>query len=226
MTPRADHACNNTNGSSTYNVSIIAQNMVSCLACGVSDKARKAGITFHRFPKNPKLYAAWLMFVNKTEETMPKIAALCSQHFEVSEFDKSSFKVMLSRTAVPSIEVKRHRYDKIKSSAQPVPIPAASSSGIPSSGKQTEAVDPLDICHVSIVEPQVLETSELPKIIQIKSTAGDTPKTAELQQQISRLAMINVRQAKQIRQLQKKTWFQKKRIAQLTAVVKELRAKR
>ncbi|KAK5649760.1 hypothetical protein RI129_000789 [Pyrocoelia pectoralis] len=193
--------------------------MVSCMACGLSDKARKAGITFHRFPKKPELYAAWMKFVNKTEEMMPKVAVLCSQHFEEMEFDRSAFRVLLSRTAVPSKLVNRHKYERIVAHDPAHAVSAAFGSNTQNSSKQTDAVKPEP---VEIFEAP--HSPEQPKIIP-QSTA-DTPRKTKLQQQLCQVANTNVRQAQQIRKLQKKKWFQKKRIFELTAAIKELRTKK
>ncbi|KAJ8910098.1 hypothetical protein NQ315_013235 [Exocentrus adspersus] len=84
--------------------------MVSCVACGLSHTARKTGITFHKFPRNPQKRKLWLNFVD--QKPIHPNAVLCSQHFKETDFEKHTSKVFLTSDAVPSTKIQRHKYDR------------------------------------------------------------------------------------------------------------------
>ncbi|KAJ8964372.1 hypothetical protein NQ317_002295 [Molorchus minor] len=55
--------------------------VASCSSCNLSHNAWKVGITFHRFPKKPEVRSAWIKFLNRSEESVQKLAFLCSPTF-------------------------------------------------------------------------------------------------------------------------------------------------
>ncbi|XP_054718701.1 uncharacterized protein LOC129228087 isoform X2 [Uloborus diversus] len=86
--------------------------MGECEAYGCSSKINKRdpGITFHRFPKDPKLRMMWIRAVCRKDPTTGEIwqpstnSALCSKHFSEEMFDcTSTAKIRLHKNAVPEI---------------------------------------------------------------------------------------------------------------------------
>ncbi|XP_054722660.1 uncharacterized protein LOC129232551 [Uloborus diversus] len=86
--------------------------MGECEAYGCSSKINKRdpGITFHRFPKDPKLRMMWIRAVCRKDPTTGEIwqpstnSALCSKHFSEEMFDRTSTaKIRLHKNAVPEI---------------------------------------------------------------------------------------------------------------------------
>ncbi|KAJ8946686.1 hypothetical protein NQ317_011008 [Molorchus minor] len=107
--------------------------MVSCSLCNLSHNARKVVMCISMFSKKPEVRSAWIKFLNRSEESLPKLAFLCSQHFQESDLDTSAFIVILKHNAGPSIYVARHKYGRITKSqkASSEPDSAVFTDGLP-----------------------------------------------------------------------------------------------
>ena len=63
--------------------------MVHCVAAFCFNNSNKSkGISFHTFPKDKKLRNAWEITVGR--RSLPKNPKLCSDHFEVTDYENSS----------------------------------------------------------------------------------------------------------------------------------------
>ena len=68
-----------------------------------SGRNKKAGVSFHVFPCDDVRLSEWLVNIQR-EGFEPQVASrLCSKHLTGYCFDRSGFRVMLSKNAVPTI---------------------------------------------------------------------------------------------------------------------------
>lgn len=88
-----------------------------------------------------------------------------------------------------------------------------------------ERLEPITNATTSVkVEMTVTSTdSDNQQVCPSPDITADETTRKKLLQQIESLTRANLKQAKQIRHLQKKTWYQTKRIVNLTATINELK---
>ena len=84
--------------------------------CNSDSRCTEAGISFHKFPRDPKVRKSWSKFVNRTRNWPGPTAAstLCSEHFAPNCYHNyNQFKLglsdrlMLTADAVPTIHPDR-----------------------------------------------------------------------------------------------------------------------
>ena len=60
---------------------------------------KKAGITFHRFPRNEARKSDWLVRIGREDFKPSVVSRVCSVHFSEDSFDRTGERVNLKRNA-------------------------------------------------------------------------------------------------------------------------------
>lgn len=78
--------------------------LTSCSARGCRNRNEPGcGVTFHVFPKNPKLRQRWILVTGRKNLTPGQQVALCSDHFEEACFDRTGQNTRLRAGAIPTL---------------------------------------------------------------------------------------------------------------------------
>ncbi|KAL3278436.1 hypothetical protein HHI36_013757 [Cryptolaemus montrouzieri] len=86
--------------------------MVNCAAFGCKSHSQKKvlGITFHRFPRDPRKKALWIKNINNPDWSPTIYDRICSLHFERRFFYETDLRKRLLGEAVPTIFPDRSGY--------------------------------------------------------------------------------------------------------------------
>lgn len=187
----------------------------------------------------------WLKFINKENEDVSKCAALCSQHFDETLFDKSEFVVKLLPNAIPTRKVVNTKIRKLyftttfninylccilyiciqqaKTSESQIVI--LDTDPVESEKLASAVVDvPMESVPSTSVGQNVNRTPSTSLLKTNAQVQADSPRKDKLEEHLRRLAAANLRKDRQLRKLQKQAWSQKNRILELRSGIKELKS--
>ncbi|XP_064457431.1 uncharacterized protein LOC135368214 [Ornithodoros turicata] len=139
--------------------------MVTCCVLGCKSRSGKSpnGITFHKFPNNPELKAAWVAAVKRRNWQPTAHSTVCSIHFREEDVD---------RTSLCCVRIRENRVPCLVSVLQMTSGPQKRNSSVLSENTEENKETPLDQLAKVATAALEAEPADCSEVKEIKSCTG------------------------------------------------------